>query len=335
MSKTILSLTQSLLGASIPVLCYHQVRPESGMTPEKFGSHLDLIRKMGFETISLARLYDVITGKEKLTFPAIVITFDDCTLDNWVYAVPELLRRNMTGVFFAITDFLRPGQARPRADQTMQPARVPAFGDIMQQALSGNCDGFMNEGEIRAVTHDQGLEVYSHSARHQACFTRAERVGVLGENRHWSHPALCGQNSDADTAVHPVGSAYAHAGFGLDWTGRPLALATEEERLASCLNDFSAGKARLEELLGQPCPFLCLPWGEYDQVTLAAAKKAGYQGVLNLEAGHVGPKIDPMRIGRLAVKDRKTLPWLGLKALLLAHQMLAPWAQKRNADRRV
>jgi glycosyltransferase involved in cell wall biosynthesis len=55
MKKTLLSLTQSLLGASIPVLCYHQVRPESGMTPQKFGSHLDLIRRMGFETINLAR----------------------------------------------------------------------------------------------------------------------------------------------------------------------------------------------------------------------------------------------------------------------------------------
>ena len=333
MSKTVLSLTQSIFGASIPVLCYHQVRPDSGMTPEKFGSHLDLIRKMGFETISLARLYDVITGKEKLTFPAIVITFDDCTLDNWVYAVPELLRRNMTGVFFAITDFLRPGQARLRADQGNRP-HIPRFDEIMSQALQGNCEWFMNHDEIRAVVHELDMEVYSHSAAHQACFTRAERVGVLGENRHWSHASLCGQNSDADTAVHHVGSAYAHAGFGLDWTGRPLALATEEERLTFCLKDFSAGKARLEELLGQPCPFFCLPWGEYDHVTLAAANKSGYQDVLNLEAGHVGPGIDPMRIGRLAVKDRKTLPWLGLKTLLLAHQALTPWAQKRNAGRR-
>jgi peptidoglycan/xylan/chitin deacetylase (PgdA/CDA1 family) len=333
MIKSILSLTQYLFGASIPVLCYHQVRPNSGMTPEKFGSHLDLIRKMGFETISLARLHDVITKKEKLTFPAIVITFDDCTLDNWVYAVPELLRRDMTGAFFAITDFLRPGQARPRADQGGQ-TFIPRFDEIMDQALLGNCQWFMNEGEIRAVVHDLGMEVYSHSAAHQACFTRAERVGVLGENRHWSHAALCGQDSDADTTVHPVGSAYAHAGFGLDWNGRPLALATDEERLAFCLNDFSAGKARMEKLLGQPCPFLCLPWGEYDHVTLAAAKKTGYQGVLNLEAGHVGPGIDPMRIGRLPVKDRKTLPWLGLKTLLLAHQALAPWTQKRNAGKR-
>ncbi|SFJ06245.1 Polysaccharide deacetylase [Desulfomicrobium apsheronum] len=331
---SIISLTQPLLGASIPILCYHQVRPASGMTPEKFGSHLDLIKKLGFQTISLANLHRIIQGQTPQTGPSVVITFDDCTLDNWVYAVPQLLRRDMHGVLFAITDFVQPGRTRLRADQTMNPPSVPAFGDIMQQSLAGNCDGFMNEAEIRAVVHELGMEVYSHSAAHQACFTRAEQTGTLSEKRHWSHAALCGKDADAGTAVHPVGSSYAHAGFGLNWNGRPLPLKTDQERLAFCLQDFSTAKAKLEDLLDLPCPFLCLPWGEYDDITLPAAKKAGYEGVLNLEAGHVGPGIDPMRIGRLAVKDRKTLPWLALKTLLLAHRTLAPWAQRRSVGRR-
>jgi len=330
---SILSLTQTLLGTSIPVLCYHQVRPDSGMTPEKFGRHLDLIKKLGFQTISLATLFRIIQGQMPQASPCVVITFDDCTLDNWVYAVPELLRRSMHGVFFAITDFIQPGPTRLQAGQTTAPLPVPAFGDIMQQAVAGNCDGFMNEAEIHAAVHDLGMEVYSHSAAHQACFTRAEQTGTLGENRHWSHDALCGQDARADAAVHPVGSSYAHAGFGLDWNRRPLALKTDQERLAFCLKDFSAAKARMEDLLGQSCPFLCLPWGEYDDITLAAARKAGYQGVLNLEAGYVGPGVDPLRIGRLAVKDRKTPSWLGLKTLLLAHRTMAPWAQMRNLGR--
>jgi peptidoglycan/xylan/chitin deacetylase (PgdA/CDA1 family) len=121
-----------------------------------------------------------------------------------------------------------------------------------------------------------------------------------------------------------VGSAYAHAGFGLDWSGRPLDLGTPAERLAFCLDDFSSSKARLETVLEQPCPFLCLPWGEYDDVTLEAARQAGYEGVLNLQAGRVGPGTDPMRIGRLAVKDRKSLARLGLKTALLALSPLAP-----------
>lgn len=320
MNKMLLSLTQTLLGASIPVLCYHQVRPESGMTPEKFGSHLDLIRKMGFETISLARLHAVITGQEKLTIPAIVISFDDCTLDNWIYAVPELLRRGMRGVFFAITDFLRPGQARPRADQGGQ-TRIPRFDGIMDQALQGNCEWFMNHAEVRLLVHDMGMEVYSHSAAHQACFTSHKPNGTLGDAKHWSHKTLCGPDATADSPVYPTGSAYAHAGFGLDWSGSPLRIAEQEERLDMCLEDFSRAKKELEAILDHPCPFLCLPWGQFDGTTLEASAQAGYQAALTLERTVVGP--GSQRIGRIAVKDAKTPAWLRNKLFLHAHALSA------------
>ncbi len=305
MSKTVLSLTQSIFGASIPVLCYHQVRPDSGMTPEKFGSHLDLIRKMGFKTISLARLHDVITGKEKLAFPAIVITFDDCTLDNWVYAVPELLRRSMTGVFFAITDFLRPGQARPRADQGGH-ASIPRFDEIMTQALQGNCEWFMNHEEVCAVVHDLGMEVYSHSAAHQACFTSNKPIGTLGEEKHWSHKPLCGPDATVNSPVYPEGSAYAHAGFGLDWTKHPLTLCSTDQRISFCVQDFFRSKFELERILGQPCPFLCLPWGHYDDTTLKAASQVNYKMVLTLERSPLNRQIVPLQIGRVAVKNNKS-----------------------------
>lgn len=322
MGKKILSLTQSLLGASIPVLCYHQVRPESGMSPEKFGSHLDLIRRMGFETISLARLHDVITGKDELTFPAVVVTFDDCTLDNWVYAVPKLLKRNMTGVFFAITDFLRPGPARPRADQGGR-MPIPRFDEIMNQALQGDCRWFMNHDEIRAVVHDLGMEVYSHSAAHQACFTANKPNGVLGDGKHWSHKALCGPDATHDTPVYPTGSAYAHAGFGLDWSGEALRIAEPAERQALCLADFRRAKETLEAILDRPCPFLCLPWGQFDGTTLEACAKAGYQGALTLERAFVGPGSPAQRIGRIAVKDAKSATWLRNKLLFHAHLLPA------------
>ena len=321
---TPLALLQNALGASIPVLCYHQVRPDSGMTPEKFRRHLDLLDTLGLRTIRLSDLHEIILGRRKQEGSCAVITFDDCTLDNWVYAIPELLRRDMHGVFFAITDFLVPGKARPRCDQGGRGTPVPDMGEIMTQAIGGHCSGFMNHDEIRAAVREAGMEVYSHSAAHQACFINHDHAGFLGEGRHWSHAALCGAGQPPETPVHPVGSAYAHAGFGLDWSGRPLDLGTPAERLAFCLDDFSSSKARLETVLEQPCPFLCLPWGEYDDVTLEAARQAGYEGVLNLQAGRVGPGTDPMRIGRLAVKDRKSLARLGLKTGLLALSPLAP-----------
>ena len=312
---SLLSLAQTALGGSIPVLCYHQVRPHSGMTPEQFGRHLDLIRSLGFQTISLTNLHRIVLGREQAPGPSVVITFDDCTLDSWVFALPELTLRKMTATFFAITDFLEPGTCRVRSDQGGG-ADVPPFGDIMRLAMEGRNHWFMNHDEIRSMVYDFGMEVFPHSAAHQACFTDTKVVGTLADNRHWSHAALCGREAPPDTAVHPVGSAYAHAGFGLDWGGRPLALRDAAERLNFCLGDFSSSKARLEAVLGRPCPFLCLPWGQYDDVTLQAARMAGYTAVLTLD--RVGAA-DPFRIGRRAVKDRKTLTWLATRLLIDAH----------------
>lgn len=320
-----LRFAQSLLGANVPVLCYHQVRPASAMTPQKFGAQLDQLHAMGFRTIGLSRLHDVIIGRDELQRPAVVVTFDDCTLDNWVYAVPELLRRGMRGVFFAITDFLIPGRLRPRADQGGA-ATIPSFPDIMRRALAGDHAGFMNQTEIRALVHDLDMEVYAHSAAHQACFTTTTPSGFLAENAHWSHAALLGPDAPASTPVHPVGSAYAHAGFGLDWRGQPLELNTAEQRAAFCVDDFATAKTRLEEILGLPCPFLCLPWGQYDDVTLDAAKRAGYSSVLTLDRAAVGPGTDPTRIGRLAVGDKKSSTWLALKTLCLGLRPLVSLA---------
>lgn len=313
-----LRLAQKIFGTAVPVLCYHQVRPGSGMTPEKFGRHLDLLARLGFRTMSLTRLLDVAAGRAEPGEPAVVVTFDDCTVDNWVYAVPELAKRGMTGVFFAITDFLAPGPVRPYADQTTHPPPAPPFFDIMTKALRDDPDGFMTHGEIRALVHDLGMEVYAHSAAHQACFTHADVIGTLGGNMHWSHPFLCDPSAPADTPVHPVGSAYAHAGFGLDWHGRPLELDTEDKRLAFCLEDFSRARTCLESILEQPCPFLCLPWGQYDQITLDAAKRAGYASALSLDRTRTGKGTDPMRMGRLAVSDHKSMLWLATRTLRLA-----------------
>lgn len=320
-NMNILGSIQRLWGASIPVLCYHQVRPASGMSPEKFGQHLDLLHTLGLRTITLNQLLKVIQGQEKLNFPAMVITFDDCTLDNWIYAVPQLLQRQMVAVFFAITDFIHKGPVRLRADETKNPQEVPSFEQLITQALAGNTQGFMTHEEIKILVHDLGMEVYSHSAAHQACFT--SQSPTLKPTQHWSHGPLTGHINTHQGPMYPVGSAYAHEGFGLNWQGQPLQLSTAKERLDFCIADFSRSKQALESLLNQPCPFLCLPWGAYDTLTLDAAQQAGYAGLLTLKRSYVGYQSDPMTMGRLAVKDKKSLAWLKWRTLALSTKVSA------------
>lgn len=314
-------LQAHLFGRSIPVLCYHQVRPDSGMTPEKFGRHLDIITKTGFRTVGLRHLHAVICGSIPMREPLAVVTFDDCTLDNWFYAVPELVQRDMTAVFFAITDYLLPGTARSTTSPHVVPQKMPAFGDIINRAAAGDASGFMNQDEIRGLIH-HGMEVYSHSAAHQPCFTDRTASGTLHNSTHWSHSSLVGPDRHMSSPIYPVGSAYAHRGFGFDWHGQPLRLDTDAERKTFCIDDFTRSKSCLEAVLKRPCPFLCLPWGQYDDITIDAARQAGYDAVLTLDRTPTTFSPETYTIGRRAVRDKKTDLWLRTRLIADALKFL-------------
>jgi hypothetical protein len=118
--------------------------------------------------------------------------------------------------------------------------------------------------------------------------------------------------------VYPTGSAYAHAGFGLDWSGNPLQLQDNEARKLFCISDFRRSISSLEVILGQDCPYLCLPWGQYNIDTISTALQAGFISTLTLDREFTGRGSNSQRIGRLAVKDKKSIFWLIFKILQLA-----------------
>jgi hypothetical protein len=70
-----------------------------------------------------------------------VITFDDCTVDNWIFALPELARRKMTATFFAVTGFLDPGAPAcgpTRAGRPMSPLLAKSCGWPCKANVNGS-----------------------------------------------------------------------------------------------------------------------------------------------------------------------------------------------------
>ena len=163
------------------------------------------------------------------------------------------------------------------------------------------------------------MEVYAH-CRTSSPLHQHRSEGRLADNM-WSHATLCGPTATGDTPVHPIGSAYAHPGFGFDRHGRHLDLGMDAKRLAFCLEDFARAKVKMESIFDQSCPFLCLHWGQYDQITLDAAAGAGYANALTLDRIRVNRRAKrsmPMCMGRLAVADHKSRFWLASRTLRLA-----------------
>ena len=144
-----------MISTSIPVFCYHNVSDVDGHTPAMFREHLDAILDAGYRTITARELLSVVRGQMKAPKKSVVLTFDDGHISNWLAAVPELEKRNMTGTFFALADYTAPGAVRT---SETAPAML-SMPDSLRAAFTGDLCQFLNEDEIRAML-GKGMEVF-------------------------------------------------------------------------------------------------------------------------------------------------------------------------------
>ena len=130
--------------SSIPILCYHQIRPLTGteapvdrayiMSPARFRSQLDALEQGGYETITPDQLLAHLTTGARLPPKPVLLTFDDAVDDHYRVVLPELRRRKMTATFFVMTVVL------------------------------GN-EGYMTRGQVRKLSR-AGMTVGAHTWDH-------------------------------------------------------------------------------------------------------------------------------------------------------------------------
>lgn len=89
-----------------PVLRYHDIKPvpidKSDVSVEDFQRELDWLKAEDYQTLSLEEMLYFL--RKKLPFPkrAVVITFDGGYAGVYVFAAPELKKRNMRAAVFII-----------------------------------------------------------------------------------------------------------------------------------------------------------------------------------------------------------------------------------------
>jgi peptidoglycan/xylan/chitin deacetylase (PgdA/CDA1 family) len=130
--------------SSIPILCYHQLRPQTGadaavdrpyiMPPARLRSQLDTLVRGGYHTISPDQLLAHLTTGARLPSRPVLLSFDDAVDDQYRVALPELRRRHMTATFFVMTVVL------------------------------GN-EGYMTRGQVRRLDR-AGMTVAAHTWDH-------------------------------------------------------------------------------------------------------------------------------------------------------------------------
>jgi peptidoglycan/xylan/chitin deacetylase (PgdA/CDA1 family) len=282
---------------------------------------------MGFKTLGVREIVEIVTKKRPLDFPAVGITFDDGHVSNWVYALPLLKERGMRASFFVCTDFIGSGPVR---SQSFAPKILGAGASFLQATVNNNPEQFMNQSEVKSLVHDHGMDVLPHSAGHECSFIREKPVAAKKEN--WCCHRLYGRDiSGENMPCFKGGSAYARPGWfphqengKIHWHARD-----RQKRYNFCLADFKRCKDALEKILNKEMDIFCWPWGEFDSVSERALGDAGFQAAFTLERGRVAPGGNPMRIGRIGVSPRKSLGWLKKYLSLLRFAPLAATTRKK------
>jgi len=309
---------------SIPVFCYHNVSRTDGHTPERFEEHLAAIRDAGYRTISAREMLACLRGNAPVPGKACVLTFDDCHLSNWTIAAPLLAKYSMTGVFFCVTDFIGTGEKRPQlAPEAGGPDLLSAPESFRRALEAGDVSQFMNEAELRAMVHDFGFEVHGHSARHQGCFRSLIQTGSQADaHAHWSAWGIYTpeQRQGCEPGALPqfeTGSAYVYNGYwptegGLEaGGGLYYRRRSDAERRAFCLEDFRRCYARIREVNGNGDEqYFCWPWGQFDALSEACLREAGFTAAFTLERSANVSGTNPMRIHRIGVGKSKNGAWI-------------------------
>lgn len=170
----------------IPVLMYHHINPHKGdmftVTPEVFEGQMAYLAKAGYKTLSLNELFTFIKGDLNLKQKAIVITFDDGWLDNFIYAYPVLEKYRLRATVFVVTDWIEKSSEKSNGI----PVAIPTNEESKSLVEKGEEEKVVLTWElIRKMTDSGLLDFFSHTKSHLFCnqLSEQELLTELGESK--------------------------------------------------------------------------------------------------------------------------------------------------------
>ena len=165
----------------LPILMFHSVSDNyhrfcsSHLTVSRrnFNNFMRFLKMRGYVTLTLDEAEDFMRGKRQHQ-RAVVLTFDDGFLDNWVNVTPILESYQQHGTVFVSYDFIiKDSRVRPRNELNSRKTELEEWS-------------YLSEGETLAMHNCGCMEFYPHGVSHTTYVSGPELVGFhLPGTRSW------------------------------------------------------------------------------------------------------------------------------------------------------
>ena len=137
-----------------------------------FEEKISYMKHVGYNFVFWSDLYAYMSGTGKIKLPAVMLTFDDGYLDNWIYVWPILKKYGAKATIFVNPDFVDPSTiARPNIENVWA-------GQIKENQLF--LPGFLNCEEMRLMQKSGLVDIQSHALTHTWYFSGPRLLGFHG-----------------------------------------------------------------------------------------------------------------------------------------------------------
>lgn len=179
---------------SVPVIMLHSIGAEKHSWPYRYLSEsvslflkkIDYLLGNGYHFIFHDDLYFYMKEGRAIPEKAIMLTFDDGYLDNWVIVFPLLKERGVKFTIYVSREFVDPV---PHARPNLEDVKAGRITEQQLQVL-----GYLSWEEMRIMYASGLVDIQSHTSSHTWHFTGADIVdfyhpGNAGEYpwMHWNN----------------------------------------------------------------------------------------------------------------------------------------------------
>jgi peptidoglycan/xylan/chitin deacetylase (PgdA/CDA1 family) len=278
------------------ILTYHRFSPAVHPgAPGAIEKQCAFLRRR-FHPVPLADIARSLATGAPLPPHALAVTVDDGYRDFLLDGFPAFRKWRIPVTVFLMTDFVD-GKLWPWWNQVDYAARLGRAARVRLSLLPGQAGQ-----ELPLETEEQ--------REHAAAVIRGQMVKVPNRTRRAfleTLPALF----DVEIPPQPPPEhaaltwddvrqlASAGVEFGAHTKTHPILPNVEDAKLVE--EEIAGSKARIEQALGRPAIHFCYPNGDYDDATVAAVARCGFQTAVTIRRGLNTPRENRYLLKRISL----------------------------------